>query len=95
MREHDSVCGVESKEDSWYQLLASIFTHTQRENRREDRERKIGREIKTMRDRDRETGQDRQTREHEKERKTNPWQTLRWDSFQAGLGRNRLISSNV
>lgn len=71
------------------------YSHTQRENRWKDRERKIGREIKTMRDRDRQTGQDRQTREQEKERKTNPWQTLRWDSFQAGLGRNRLISSNV
>lgn len=48
-----------------------------------------------MRDRDRERGQDRQAREQEKERKTNTWQALRWDSFQAGLGRNRLISSNV
>lgn len=52
MREHDSIYEVESKEDPWYQLLASIFTHTQRENRRRDRERKIGREKETMRDRD-------------------------------------------
>lgn len=83
-----------SKEDPWYQFLAS-YSYTWRENRRKERERKIGREIETMKNRDQETGQDRQTREQEKKRKTNTWQALRWDSFQVGFGRNCLISSNV
>lgn len=57
MREYDSIYEVASKEDPWYQLLASIFTHTERKQterqREKDRQRERDNERQRQRDRPR------------------------------------------